>query len=221
MGDSLDATLPGTRDNGEVSDEPLLASWERALPGCLTLGAALLDRYDEPTRRYHDRRHLRDVLAGIGLLGGHAADLVAVQLAAWFHDAVYEVGRSDNEEKSARLAEEMLTWTAVHPSVITEVARLVRLTSTHDPSQADDNGSVLCDADLAVLGSDRHRYADYVADVRAEYAALDDMAFRSGRAVVLQQLLSLHSLFRTPEGHRRWEAAARANIQRELESLIP
>lgn len=200
-----------------MSDESLLASWERALPGLPTVGAALLDRYDEPTRHYHDRRHLQEVLAGVRLLSDHAADLVAVQFAAWFHDAVYEADRTDNEEQSARLAEETLTSAAVHPSVITEVARLVRLTSTHDPSRDDDNGAVLCDADLAVLASDRRRYADYVADVRAEYAALDDVTFRLGRAEVLQQLLRLPSLFRTPEGHRRWEVAARANIRRELE----
>lgn len=219
MSERIGAKPVHARDNDEVSDETLLTSWEQTLPGRPTLGAALLDRYDEPTRHYHDRRHLQEVLAGVGLLGGHAADVVAVQLAAWFHDAVYDPASTDNEEKSARLAEEMLLATPVAPSVIAEVARLVRLTSTHDPAREDGNGAVLCDADLAVLASDRHRYAEYAADVRAEYAALDDVTFRSGRAAVLQQLLRPSSLFRTPEGHRRWEAAARANIHRELESL--
>jgi len=207
------------RDNDEVSDETLLGSWEAALPGFPTLGAALLDRYDEPTRRYHDRRHLAEVLAGVQLLGDHAADVVAVQLAAWFHDAVYEVDRTDNEEQSARLAAEQLASAAVHPGVIAEVGRLVRLTATHRPHEQDTNGAVLCDADLAVLASDPRRYAEYTADVRAEYAALDDATFGSGRAGVLRQLLGLPSLFGTPEGQRHWEEAARRNLRRELAAL--
>jgi len=202
-----------------VRTESLLASWDEALPGFSALGTALLDRYAEPARRYHDRRHLSEVLAGVRLLGDHATDVVSVQLAAWFHDAVYEFDRTDNEERSARLAEEMLASAAVDPRVIAEVERLVRLTANHNPSRNDANGAVLCDADLAVLASDRRRYADYVADVRAEFAALDDATFRSGRAGVLRQLLGMPSLFRTPEGRRRWEDAARANIQREVASL--
>ncbi|MBA2774359.1 MAG: hypothetical protein H0U36_10010 [Nocardioidaceae bacterium] len=202
-----------------MSDESLLASWEAALPGFPTFGVALLERYDEPTRRYHDSRHLTEVLAGVRLLGDHAADLVSVRLAAWFHDAVYEVDRTDNEEQSALLSARMLESAAVPAGVIAEVERLVRLTATHHPSGDDANGAVLCDADLAVLASDRLRYAEYAADVRAEYAALDDATFRSGRAGVLRHLLGQPSLFGTPEGRRRWEDAARMNLRHELAVL--
>ena len=74
-------------------------------------GRDLIDRYAEPQRRYHDGRHLAEVLAAVDRLAEHAEDLTAVRLAAWFHDAVYEPAASPgaNEEASARLAAHVLT----------------------------------------------------------------------------------------------------------------
>jgi predicted metal-dependent HD superfamily phosphohydrolase len=181
-------------------------------PGPAEIGAGLLRRYDEPHRRYHNVQHLAEVLDHLDELD--AAD--AVRLAAWFHDAVYDPSRADNEERSAVLAEESL---AGHPAVA-EVARLVRLTATHDPAGDDRDGAALCDADLAILGADPERYAAYAAAVREEYAAVPDEAFRAGRADVLRRLLSRPSLFRTAPARRRWEAAARHNMETELMLLV-
>ena len=102
---------------------------------------------------------------------------------------------------------------------VAEVARLVRLTGTHDPGPGDRNGEVLCDADLAVLAGAPADYARYAAAVREEYAFVPDDAFRDGRAAVLRQLLDLPRLFRTPHGRDRWEPAARHNLRSELALL--
>ncbi len=174
----------------------------------------------EPTRRYHNVHHLEHVLASLDLVAATASDQTAVAVAAWFHDAIYDVRRDDNEEQSARLAESVLRPLCVPALSVEEVARLVRLTRTHDPAPGDANGEALCDADLAILGSPEGAYAEYVARVRAEYAHVDDGTFRAGRSAVLRQLLDLPLLFRTPEGHRRWEAAARANVESELARLL-
>ncbi|MFL6054163.1 MAG: metal-dependent phosphohydrolase [Actinoallomurus sp.] len=190
----------------------LLARW----PGPDVLGAELIRRYEEPHRRYHDAQHLAEVLDRVDELAGEADDADAVRLAAWFHDAVYQPLRTDNEERSAVLAERMLADTDLPPETVAEVARLVRMTAAHDPEPGDRNGAVLGDADLAILAADPERYAAYAAAVREEYAAVPDEAFRHGRADVLRALLDAPALFRTTPGRERWETAARHNLRTEL-----
>lgn len=179
----------------------------------------LLRRYAEPHRRYHDTRHLAEVMDVVDSLAELADDVEAVRLAAWFHDAVYDPQRSDNEERSAALAEQVLPRLGMPETQTREVARLVRLTAEHDPVPGDRNGELLCDADLAVLASPEQRYREYAAGVRAEYDALDDTAFARGRAAVLRRLLERTALFRTEPGRARWESAARLNVSRELAEL--
>ncbi|MEV5607915.1 hypothetical protein [Streptomyces sp. NPDC052225] len=179
----------------------------------------LLARWAEPQRRYHTTAHLAAVLDHIDVLAEHADDPDLVRLAAWFHDAVYRPDRSENEERSAVLAERALKEAGLTSRQVDEVARLVRLTTTHDPDEGDTNGEALCDADLAILASDAETYAAYTRAVREEYAFVPDEAFREGRAAVLRQLLGLPRLFRTPHGARAWEAAARENLSTELSLL--
>jgi predicted metal-dependent HD superfamily phosphohydrolase len=182
-------------------------------------GASLHGRWAEQHRGYHDLAHLDEVLARVTVLAADAADVDAVRLAAWFHDAVYDPTAGDNEERSAELATTSLSALDLPPALVADVARLVRLTATHDVAPDDADGAVLCDADLAVLASDDLRYASYVEGVRREYAHVDDAAFAAGRAQVLATLLNRPTLFRTPYGRATWERAARANAGAELARL--
>jgi predicted metal-dependent HD superfamily phosphohydrolase len=207
----------------------LLARWSELLRRCQEdpgtapdpgpYGENLLARWAEPQRRYHTTGHLRAVLDRVDELAGHAADPDGVRLAAWFHDAVHLPERSENEERSARLAERALPEAGVSADRTAEVARLVRLTVTHDPADRDTNGEVLCDADLAVLAGPPSAYAAYAAEVRQEYHFVPDGAFRDGRAAVLHRLLGLPRLFRTAYGQEHWERTARSNIRAELDLL--
>ncbi len=203
----------------------LLTSWRDALPGtapaelAARLGADLLQRWSEPHRHYHTTDHLGVVLAVIDEQATFAADADAVRLAAWYHDAVYDPHRVDNEEASALLAEAALPALGVPPARVAEVARLVRLTASHDPSPGDRNGELLTDADLRVLASAPEAYLAYTAAVRREYAHVSDPLFATGRAGVLTNLLSLPQLFHIPALRERWEDIARANLTRELQSL--
>lgn len=179
----------------------------------------LLARWAEPQRRYHTTAHLLAVLEHIDTLAGHAADPDLVRLAAWFHDAVYRPDRSENEERSAALAERALPEAGLSAGATAKVARLVRLTAGHDPAAGDTNGEVLCDADLAILATGPKEYGAYAARVREEYGFVPDEVFREGRADVLRQLLGLPRLFRTPHGIARWEPRARQNLTTELDLL--
>jgi predicted metal-dependent HD superfamily phosphohydrolase len=187
----------------------------------------LLAAYAEPHRRYHDQRHLAEVLTAIDRLAtpeASGAELGVVQLAAWFHDAVYDprAPAGDNEEASARLAEQLLPELGVAPDLVARVAALVRGTATHtgaaDP--ADERyAALLDDADLAILASAPDRYADYAAAVRAEYAQVPDPAFRAGRREILLGLLDRPRIYRTPAAYDAWESRARTQVSAEVERL--
>lgn len=182
-------------------------------------GDELLRRWSEPQRRYHTLTHLAAVLDAVDALADPAEDADPVRLGAWFHDAVYAPDRSENEERSARLAERVLPEAGVPAPLVAETARLVRLTTTHDPAPGDRGGELLCDADLAILAASPAGYAAYTASVRAEYAFVPDPAFREGRAAILEQLLALPVLFRTERGHAAHESTARNNLTAELNRL--
>ncbi|MEV7994068.1 hypothetical protein AB0O67_19750 [Streptomyces sp. NPDC086077] len=179
----------------------------------------LIARWREPQRHYHTLTHLTAVLDHVDVLEKYADDPALVRLAAWFHDAVYLPDRSENEERSARLAERALPEAGLSEAGTAEVARLVRLTAGHAAADDDRNGQVLCDADLAILGSPPSVYAAYTAAVREEYGFVPSDAFRAGRAAVLRDLLALPRMYRTPYGAEHWEATARYNVTSELEIL--
>lgn len=195
----------------------LLRAWP--LPQARPLGAALLAAYSAPGRRYHDTRHLAEVLERIDELSAHGAELdhPAVRLAAWFHDGVYD-GRPGAEERSAAWAARALPrW--VDRAVVDEVVRLVLVTEHHQPADDDGNGCALSDADLAILAAPPERYAEYAAAVRAEYAHVSDTDFAAGRSAILRDLLAKPHLFQTAHGRSAWEDRARANVERELADL--
>jgi predicted metal-dependent HD superfamily phosphohydrolase len=180
--------------------------------------AALVEAWSEPHRRYHDLAHLAAVLGLVGELADAAEDGHAVRLAAWYHDVVYDPQRDDNEEVSAARAQAGLRG-LVPDERVAEVARLVRLTATHDPADDDGNGAVLCDADLAVLAGPPEAYAAYASAVREEYGHLDDATFTAGRIAVLERLLALPTLYRLPAVAAQWTPRARANLRAELALL--
>jgi predicted metal-dependent HD superfamily phosphohydrolase len=189
------------------------------LPDSPDVRDELAAAYADPSRGYHDTQHLTEVLTRLDELStaGMAYDATPVLLAAWFHDAVYD-GERDAEERSATWAEDALATRAPAP-VVEEVARLVRLTETHQPDDADANGCALSDADLAILAAPTDRYDEYVAAVRREYAHLPDDVFRPGRAAVLHSLAEKPHLFHTAYAREHWETPARANLERELAVL--
>ena len=174
----------------------------------------LLERWNEPQRRYHNETHLRAVLRAVDALeaDGESFDGTAVRLAAWWHAAVFDPAGSENNDKSAVLAERQLDPAAP----VEEVTRLVRLMGGHRVEDGDLNGAVLSDADLAVLGSDPDTYDTYSQDVRHEFAHVPGERFVAGRIAALEGLLERRSVFRTRAGRDLWEKQAHANLNREL-----
>ncbi len=202
----------------EAVGAELTERWDTLMPALPELGASLRARYAEPHRRYHDQAHLLQVLRMVDRLAGDE-DLYVVRLAAWFHDAIYDVPEREltNEEASARLSVRELGRAGFEQEDLTQVARMVRLTATHAPGGRDPEGELLCDADLAILAAPPERYAAYVEAVRTEHAAVPEEEFLAGRLAVLEPLAD-SEIFRSGKA-QSLKAAARANLESELWSL--
>ena len=192
----------------------LRRAWQELLPAAPELGEELLARWQEPHRAYHDVRHLAQALSAAEAVNQGAPER-PVRLALWFHDAVYDLRPGQDEEDSAVLAQQRLAG-LLPAAEVDEVARLVRLTASHDPDLGDAAGAVVMDADLSILGQPAGRYHVYVRDIRTEYRAVPEEDFRRGRTQVLRSLLALDPLFRTATGRRAWLATAQQNLAEEL-----
>lgn len=176
----------------------------------------LVEAHSEPHRHYHTLEHVGEVLRVVGRLKGGPA----VQLAVWFHDAVYDPKAKDNEAKSAELAEQELTALGLSAEVVQHVADLVRSTAHFNGrSFSGPDFDIMHDADLAILGASEARYARYAADVRKEYACVPDADYRAGRRKVLEAFLARERIYRTEVMFAEGESAARRNMQAEVAKL--
>jgi predicted metal-dependent HD superfamily phosphohydrolase len=187
-----------------------------------TLRDALIAAYGEPHRRYHTVEHLDAVLTTLDELTRPRPPTAASRLATWFHDAVYDPARFDNEERSAAMAEAELAELGTDGRLVAEVAALVLATKGHDVAGDEPAGTdhhEMLDADMAILGSPPAAYVRYADAIRAEYGHLPDEVFRPGRAAVLRGFLARPTLFLTAAALERFEASARHNLAEELARL--
>ena len=186
------------------------------------LADALLAAWSEPARRYHDTAHLEDCLTQLDDSAIAVAERSLLEAAIWFHDAVHEPLAPDNEERSAAWARRALGGVGVPGQTVNEVARLVLLTRhAGSPAETDLPGALMCDIDLSILGREREAFDRYERQIRAEYAAVPDAAYRAGRRRVLAALLARNPLYLTERFQARYEAAARDNLRRALARLDP
>ena len=211
----------------------LMRAWDSLLPGHTALGEDLLERYEQPHRKYHTSVHLSEMLTALKTLykRHHTATPRAVLLAAWFHDAVYEANPGDDEAASADLARTALTPLASTGFLtnrgVTAIAHLIELTASHQLADGIEeytsgaltrsDAAFFLDADLAILAADSPRYTRYVAGVRAEYAHYAPDAFTRGRAAILQGFLNRTAIYASDTAHLLWDAPARLNLRTELE----
>lgn len=203
----------------EKLDAILRRRWARTLPTEPELGKELLGLWSQEHRYYHDRVHLLSVLEAVDRLGGKlsAEELMLLQLAAWFHDAVYQ-GTAEDEFKSAVLARERLD-SVLSARAVSTVSDLILLTAGHNPRESDRLGQILCDADLEVLARPEPAYQRYAHAIYQEYAHLPRHVLAEGRSRILTALLEKATIYATAAGRDLWESAARSNVSRELEHL--
>jgi predicted metal-dependent HD superfamily phosphohydrolase len=168
----------------------------------------LANRYSEPQRHYHNASHIDECLAEFNTARTSGKNPVALEFAIWFHDAIYEPRRPDNEEQSAALAVEFLRPNAVLAEC---VYSLVLTTKTHVPQDRPD-AALLIDLDLSILGKQTDRFAEYEARIRAEYSWVPLPLYSEKRAMILRDFLARPRIFNTDLFYDRYEAQARRNL---------
>jgi predicted metal-dependent HD superfamily phosphohydrolase len=174
--------------------------------------------YQSATRHYHNLQHIENLLNRVE--AAELQDPVVVQLAVWFHDAVYNALKHDNETRSAAEALAFLKDSALEPARQQRVAFLIERTADHTQPQPPDDSDLLLflDADLSILGAPEADYWAYARHVRQEYRLVPDLLYRPGRRKVLAKMLAAPVLFRTPAMHAELDAAARRNLQAEIDA---
>jgi predicted metal-dependent HD superfamily phosphohydrolase len=182
------------------------------------LYAALRTRYAERHRHYHTLRHIEECFAHLDDLRRLAEHPAEVEVALWFHDAIYQPKRKDNEQRSAKWAKTSLTAVGIDEMVGQRVADLI-LATRHAALPKTMDAKVLVDVDLSILGVDAARFEEYEAQVRKEYQWLPSPMYRRERSKVLKKLLDRPQIFSTERMFRELESRARENLNRSLARL--
>jgi predicted metal-dependent HD superfamily phosphohydrolase len=190
--------------------------------GVETAGAdlytVLRTRYAEAHRSYHTIQHLGECFVAFDD-ARHLADKVhEVELALWFHDAVYEVRRQDNEEQSASWARDAAIQHGVASSAADRVHHLV-LATKHNATPASPDAALVVDVDLAILGAPAERFDEYEQQIRQEYSWAPGILFRRKPREILETFLARPCIYSTDFFQTRFEVSARSNLARSIEHL--
>ncbi len=186
-------------------------------PGADVL-ASVMARWAEPHRKYHTLQHLRECLALFEHDRALAERPGEVEIALWFHDAVYDTGRHDNEAESADWARRVLHEAGAADDCAGRVHALIMATR-HSENPATPDAKLLVDIDLAILGAAPARFDEYERQIRDEYGFVPEATFRAKRGEILRMFLDRPTLFSTPAYATRFDAPARANLARAVASL--
>lgn len=201
----------------ERDDEALvLRTWRRV---CQTRDgeptpdlSAVLDAYAAPSRHYHNLHHVAECLRELGSVEDQCRSPEKVAAALLFHDCVYDPMRHDNEERSAEVAERMLTAAGGYgPRDVADVRDLI-LATKHAALPSDPDQQIIVDIDLAILGKPAAEYEAYELAIRREYAHVSDAAFAAGRAAFLRGILARPTIYSTQTFRARDEQPARQNL---------
>jgi len=178
----------------------------------------LIARYSEAHRFYHTVRHLNECFAQFRDLRPSAERAGEVELALWFHDAIYDVRRSDNEARSAEWARSSALAAGLGREAADRVRSLIMFTR-HAAEPAGIDAQVLVDTDLSILGAAPARFDEYERQIRQEYGWVSEFVFRRKRRAILEEMLARPRIFSTALFYLRYEDAARSNLSRSIARL--
>lgn len=198
---------------------PLPERWARLLtalerPPDPATGQALLAAWGAPGRAYHNLHHLQACLRHLDAHAALAEHPAEVELALWFHDALYDTTAADNEARCAAWAR---AWLGAGDRTERIAAHILATQHRAPPAPGDE--ALVVDIDLAILAADPAVYAVFETAVREEYAWVPEDAWRAGRASVLRGFLERAPLYHTPALRAAWEAPARHNLAQALVAL--
>lgn len=179
---------------------------------------ALISAYSESHRHYHDLSHLKMVLTQFARVEQLAENKSHVEMALWFHDAIYKPFSSTNEKDSATWACDFLIGNGVVNAIGENVSRLVMATSHLDGASSNDE-SLIVDIDLTVLGLSKDAYEKYTEGVRREYKFVPTFIYKRKRKALIRSFLAKKRVFYNEQLDNKFGDTARRNLLSELDNL--
>ncbi len=189
-----------------------------AIPADITTFHQLQAAYQEPHRAYHTSEHLCHCLSLLDRHRGIADHPEEVELALWFHDAVYHPQATDNERQSADWVLQYLQQQRASSLIGQRISQMILATADHAQAIAPDT-QLLLDIDLAILGQDAEHFDRYDCAIRQEYAWVPLAHYRRRRRAVLLSFLEKPTIYQTTAFQQRYETTARQNLRRAVRRL--
>lgn len=198
--------------------------YDRWLSFCSTNHAygtykALMQAYATPPRAYHNLVHIGQCLSELDPVSAQALNPVALQVAVWFHDAVYDPHSDRNEQESAWLAHDFADKIGLSVATREKIIMLILSTKTHS-MHIDKDVQLLSDIDLSILGQPEDAFWDYERKIRIEYEFVPDAEYRDGRAKILKEFFDRPTVYFTDHFRKKYEAQAKRNLDKSIERLI-
>lgn len=178
----------------------------------------LLRAYSSPDRHYHGARHVDECLRALRDVRDCAQHPDEVAVALFFHDAIYDTHRDDNEARSADWARGALLAGGVAAAVAERVHALI-LATRHAAPTEDGDAQITVDIDLGILGQAPDAFARYDAEIRRECHWVEWRHYVAGRTAVLERFLGRERIYATRPFFERFEAQARYNIASAIGAL--
>lgn len=190
---------------------------EYGISNCSDIFLKLQDAYGDPGRHYHDRSHVAECLGHLSACKGIANRPREIEVAIWFHDAIYDTTKGDNEERSADWAKIYLDAQNVPNDAIGRIYDMIVATKSHTPKTDDE--ALLIDIDLGILGTSPQVFELYDEAIRREYHWVPIEQYVAGRVNVLQSFLDRSKIYHTDRFSDQLEAPARENLSRKISEL--
>lgn len=176
----------------------------------------ILFKYSNLFRAYHNPKHLVNCFDVLEKFFPNEKLDPAIRLALFFHDAVYNTTKTDNEAQSCLLLDKLLP--DIDESIRNDAKSYIMVTSSHLPF--DDKSKIVVDCDLAILGSSPEEYEVYENSIREEYYFAPQDLYVSGRAKVMSKFANKEFVFWTEQmRNSQYEINAKINLARYKDSL--
>ena len=182
----------------------------------------LIKAYTEHGRHYHNLGHINDGLDKLDEVRdlGLASDPNGIEVAWWFHDAVYDTRSHVNEESSAAVANNILKNLGFSDKLLAHIDLRIKVTqlilaTKHDFLPGTEDGRLMVDIDLSSLGTPPEIFDQNTADIRKEYAHVSDDDFVRGRVQFFRKFLEGRpSIYSTKHFRDIYEKQAQENLKR-------
>lgn len=180
--------------------------------------SALDKAYGEKGRFYHNTRHITACLEHFDQVAEAADHPHEVELAIWFHDAVYDPYGKDNERKSADVLRNFMEKNGCQREVVDRVDEMIMATC-HTCGTSSGDESLVVDIDLAILGEPPSVFDQFEKDIRREYKWVPKFVYRKKRKEIISGLLGRQRIYQHDHFFTSLESRARENLQRAINNL--